>query len=62
MFIVSINEDECVGCNSCAPGCPAHILGFDNDHAFVEGDEASCLGCYSCISVCPVGAVEVTEM
>ncbi|MEG0303140.1 indolepyruvate ferredoxin oxidoreductase subunit alpha [Gordonibacter sp.] len=62
MFIVAINQEKCTGCDSCAEGCPAHILGFDGTHAYVSGDEAECLGCESCTSVCPSGAVTITEL
>jgi Indolepyruvate ferredoxin oxidoreductase, alpha and beta subunits len=64
LFIVSIDEDQCSGCNSCTEGCPGHLLGFDEEKskAQVTGDESECLGCESCISVCPTGAVTITEM
>jgi len=61
MFIVSIDEELCTGCDSCAAGCPAQILGF-TDKAFVSGDEADCMGCEACVMVCESGAVTVTEM
>ncbi len=62
MFIVSINEDECSGCNECSPNCPAKILGFENGKAVVTGDESECMGCESCTTVCPTGAVSIMEI
>ena len=62
MFIVSIDEDLCSGCNSCTEGCPAHLLGFSDDKAHVIGDESECMGCESCTSVCPTGAISIAEM
>ncbi|MBO4353146.1 MAG: 4Fe-4S dicluster domain-containing protein [Eggerthellaceae bacterium] len=62
MFIVTIDEDMCSGCDSCADGCPAHILVFDDGHAYVAGDEAECLGCETCITVCESGAITISEM
>lgn len=62
MFIVSIDEELCSGCNSCAEGCPAHILDFDGTHAFVSGDEGECMGCEACIAVCPSDAISVMEV
>lgn len=62
MYIVAIDESTCTGCNSCVDPCPAHILSFADDHAYVSGDEAECLGCLSCVSLCPSGAITVTEM
>lgn len=62
MFIVTIDEELCSGCNSCTEGCPARILGFNGEKAFVEGDETECMGCESCTAVCPTGAVSISEM
>lgn len=62
MFIVSIDEDQCSGCNACTAGCPARLLGFNGEKAEVTGDECECMGCESCTTVCPTGAVSITEM
>ena len=61
MFIVSIDEDLCTGCDSCAAGCPAEILGF-NEKAFISGDEADCMGCEACVVVCETGAITIMEL
>ncbi len=62
MFIVTIDEDLCSGCNSCTEGCPAHLLGFIEDKAVVTGDESECMGCESCTAVCPTEAITIAEM
>jgi NAD-dependent dihydropyrimidine dehydrogenase PreA subunit len=62
VFIVTIDEDLCSGCNSCTEGCPAHLLGFKEDKAVVTGDESECLGCESCTAVCPTEAITIVEM
>ena len=64
MFIVSINEDICTGCNLCADGCPAHLLTFDKEKnkTYVSGDEIECMGCEACVSVCESGAVSILEI
>jgi ferredoxin len=62
MFMVSCDENACIGCEECYPGCPAHILGFEDGHAFVQGDEMECLGCETCVTVCPAGCFTITEM
>ena len=62
MFIVSIDEDTCTGCNECAPGCPARILSFNGEKAYVSGDECECMGCEACVMVCPSGAITIMEM
>lgn len=62
MFIVSIDSDQCSGCDECAGGCPAHLLKLTDGKTEVVGDETECMGCESCITVCPTGAVSITEM
>ena len=62
MFIVTIDEETCSGCNACTDGCPARILSFNGEKAEVTGDETECMGCESCITVCPTGAVSIQEM
>lgn len=62
MFIVTIDEDQCTGCDSCTSGCPARLLSFQDGKAVVTGDETECMGCESCTTVCPTGAVSITEM
>lgn len=59
MFIVTVNEDQCVGCGECAKACPAQIFSLENSKALASDDQ--CLGCQSCASVCPVGAITVEE-
>ncbi|MDR0433693.1 MAG: 4Fe-4S binding protein [Gracilibacteraceae bacterium] len=64
MYIVSIDEALCSGCDSCADGCPARILSFDSDKGvtYVSGDETECMGCEACVAVCPSEAITITEM
>ncbi|CFX70692.1 4Fe-4S ferredoxin-type, iron-sulphur binding domain [Syntrophomonas zehnderi OL-4] len=62
MFIVAIDEEICTGCNECTEGCPARILGFNGEKAFVSGDPTECMGCEACTSVCPSEAISVTEV
>ena len=61
MFMVTIDEDKCVGCGQCTQGCPAQILGMTDGKASVTGDAAECLGCQSCVMTCPVEAIIVNE-
>jgi NAD-dependent dihydropyrimidine dehydrogenase PreA subunit len=62
LFIVTIDEDQCSGCNECTDICPAHLLSFVEDKAQVTGDESECMGCESCTTVCPTGAISIAEM
>ncbi|HNX27994.1 MAG TPA: 4Fe-4S binding protein [Syntrophomonadaceae bacterium] len=62
MFVVSIDEEICTGCNLCAESCPARILEFNGEKTYVTGDATECMGCEACISVCESGAVSVMEI
>jgi len=62
MFIVSIDEEFCTGCGSCVAGCPAQILDFADNKAFVSGDEADCMGCEACTAVCESDAITIMEV
>lgn len=64
MFIVSIDEDTCSGCDLCADACPAALLSFDDEKkkTYVTGDSTECMGCEACTAVCESGAVTIMEI
>ncbi|GAB6174290.1 4Fe-4S binding protein [Paradesulfitobacterium aromaticivorans] len=62
MYIVSIDEELCSGCNACTSGCPARLLKFNGEKTEVAGEATECMGCESCITVCPTGAVTIQEL
>lgn len=61
MFVVTISEEECVGCGECADACPSQIIEMVEGKARVTGDAAECLGCESCVIICAVEGVTVEE-
>jgi len=62
-FEVSLDEEECIGCQSCVELCP-EVFGFDDEieKAFVykeySGDE-ECIE--DAAAACPVDCIEVDE-
>lgn len=64
MFMVSIDEELCGGCNLCADSCPSRILSFDEEQqkTFVTGDATECMGCEACVTVCEHGAITIMDL
>ncbi len=51
-FVIS---DSCVGCGSCAGGCPVGAISEDGGKYTIDAD--SCINCGACAGACPVGAI-----
>ena len=48
--------DACVGCGTCAEGCPGGCISTDDVPCVI--DQAQCLRCGTCMDACPVSAIE----
>ena len=53
--MVSVIEDECVGCETCVDVCPVMAIEMDDGLAVIDQDE--CTECLTCIDECPVEAI-----
>jgi len=54
--VVKVNEDECVGCESCVPVCPVEAIEMVDGKAVIDQDK--CTECGTCIEECPVEAIK----
>lgn len=50
-----VNQDTCVGCESCVSTCPVEAIAMVDGKALV--DEGKCVECGACVSACPVEAI-----
>ncbi|MEA3488190.1 MAG: CoB--CoM heterodisulfide reductase iron-sulfur subunit A family protein [Euryarchaeota archaeon] len=54
--ISQIDAEVCIGCGTCAEGCPYGALELDEIQHVMVVNEAVCKGCGGCNAVCPSGA------
>ena len=50
-----VDQDVCVGCESCVGACPVGAISVNDGKASV--DAGTCVECGSCVSTCPVSAI-----
>ena len=56
----SVDQEQCIGCETCVSDCPLLILTMDEGTPVVVSDRASmCIHCLHCLTVCPTGAVSI---
>lgn len=56
MGILKIDEDECIGCQSCVELCP-EVFQMAGDHAIVLQPDSTLPGVDQAIEVCPVNCI-----
>ena len=61
MYLVSVDQEKCEGCEECVNNCPVSVFEMVGGKASPvrAGD---CEGCETCVSVCSTGAVTLSEM
>ena len=53
--MIKVNQEECVGCETCVPVCPVEAISMKDDKAQI--DPETCTECETCIPECPVEAI-----
>lgn len=56
---ITVNKENCVGCEACVAVCPVGAIGMTEGKADINQD--TCISCGACISECPVGAISREE-
>ncbi len=50
-----VDQDVCVGCESCVGACPVSAISVEGGKASV--DAGACVECGTCVGTCPVSAI-----
>jgi heterodisulfide reductase subunit A2 len=53
----TVNEELCVGCQTCINVCPYGAVIFLDEHRVSKVEEVVCKGCGTCAAACPAGAI-----
>lgn len=53
----TVNEDLCVGCQTCIKVCPYGAVTFIEELKVSRVEEVLCKGCGTCAAACPAGAI-----
>ena len=57
-FVNTVNEELCLGCESCLSACQFNALSYD---LTAKVDEMHCVGCGVCVVACPEGALALVR-
>ena len=50
-----VNEEKCVGCETCVGACPVSAIAMEDGKACVNAGD--CVDCGSCVGECPAEAI-----
>lgn len=59
VYLVEVDESQCVGCGACASDCPQGVYDLVDGVSTVNENE--CIGCQTCVAVCPNDAITLSE-
>ena len=55
---LSLNEEKCAGCGTCADVCPHNVFSLKNGKVAIV-DRDACMECGACATNCPTEAITV---
>jgi NAD-dependent dihydropyrimidine dehydrogenase PreA subunit len=58
-YFAQIDEEECVGCETCVDRCQMEAIEMKDEKAVIELKR--CIGCGLCVSTCPTDAVRLMK-
>lgn len=58
-YYAQVNDDECIGCETCVERCQMEAVDMVDDTAAVNLDR--CIGCGLCVTTCPTEAMTVVK-
>jgi len=61
MYMVTVDNDKCTGCEECVSICPNEVFQM-TDEKSDPYQGAECVFCESCLGVCPSEAITINEM
>ena len=59
-YLSRVDEDECIGCESCIDTCPMQAIEMDDEIARII--EEKCIGCGVCVHACPQEAINLERV
>lgn len=57
-YLAEIDQDVCIGCESCQPYCQFDAL-YTNEDESTSADPEKCMGCGVCVAQCPTDAISL---
>lgn len=56
-MVAIVDEERCVGCETCVDICPSQAISMNSDKAKV--DKEKCVDCSTCVDACPSEAIRM---
>ncbi len=57
---ITINDEKCTKCFTCATNCPlVKVMAYEKDEQYSDKAQSDCLECGNCAALCPHGAIQM---